>query len=244
VPHLLTSLLAAALLAGALAAPRTAAAAELGVMPVSVQLDRLRDRATVQVINLGTEAVTLQADAVRWQREDGRDVDAPTADLILNPPIFTLPAGQTQVVRVGLKQANGTDQEVAYRLVMRELPPAPGERLLVNAQVRVLVSLRLPVYVAPMKVQRDERWTLQTDPQGQAVAEVSNRGNVHLKVATLRLQDGQRTLLAEQRPGALLFPGETRRFPLRAPMAGAGPLTLEVHGDQGVQHVASSNPGP
>lgn len=219
-----------------------ASAAELGVMPVTLQFDRLRDRGSVQVINFGREPVTLQADAVTWQREGGRDIDAPTQDLILNPPIFTVPAGATQVLRVGLRRPAAAERETAYRLVMRELPPAPDARLLLSAQLRVLVSLRLPVYVAPATVHRDARWTVQRDAQGRVVAEVHNHGNVHMKVGALRLQDGARGAVGEQRPGAVLFPGESQRFRLDAPMA-AGPLTLEVQHDQGLQHVAVAATG-
>ena len=219
-----------------------AVAAELGIMPVTVQLDRLRDRATVQVVNMGTEAVTLQADAVAWQRQNGQDVDSPTDELILNPPLFTVAAGQTQVLRVGLRREAAGDRETTYRLVMRELPPPPGQRLLLDAQVRVLVSLRLPVYVAPRQVQRDARWTVHQAADGGVHAEVSNQGNVHMKVGALRLRDAGSLTLAEQRPGAVLFPGESQRFRLQAPPPG-GALTLEVLGDQGVHHVAVSAPG-
>lgn len=229
--------LPALLLPALLVAAGPVASAELGVMPVTLQLDRLRDRGTVQVINLGTEDVTVQAGALAWQRQNGEDLHAPTQDLMLNPPIFTVPAGQTQVVRVGLRRGVEGDRETAYRLVLRELPPAPGTRLQLQAQVRVLMSVRLPVYVAPPQVRRDVRWTAQRQADGEVVAEVRNEGNVHTKVGALRLQDGSATAVVEAQPGAVLFPGEVQRFRLKGPTEVAGALKLEVQHEQGLQHV-------
>lgn len=226
-----------------------AAAADLGIMPVAVQLDRLRDRSTVQVTNRGREPVILQAEAIAWTREAGVDRDAPTADLIVNPPLFTLPPGQTQIVRLGLRRADAAEHEGTYRLVLREVPsPTAGDGLGVAGNVRVLVALRVPVYVAPQAVRRDERWQARLDADGQLVARVSNAGNVHLKVGLLRLHDGDAAAapLAEQAAGTVLFPGEAHSFRLRPsrPLSGA-PLRLEVMTDRGPQLVSLAlDPAP
>ncbi len=234
----------AALLTLALGLPSAgqALATELGVSPVTLQFDRLRNRGTVQVLNLGAEPVTVQADAVAWRREAGRDIDEPTQDLLLNPPIFTIPPGQSQVVRVGLRRPVDEERETLYRLVLRELPPAPGTGPQVSAQVRVLMALRLPVYVAPASIRRDARWTALHTADGQVVAEIHNQGNVHLRLAHLRLLGADTAApLAERHGGAVLLPGEKLRVVLDVPNA-ATPRTLEVQHDQGTQHVAVSPP--
>jgi fimbrial chaperone protein len=216
--------------------------ADLSLMPVSVHLDRQRDRATVQVLNNGSAPVTLQADAIAWARADGVDSDGPTDALIVSPPLFTVPPGQTQIVRVGLRRAATSPAEGTYRMVLREVPPPRDDAdQRVSGQVRVLVALRVPVYVAPVVVRRDERWLARRDAQGNVVAQVTNAGNVHLKVGSLRLREGDadQPVLAEQPVGTVLFPGEARSFQLRprTPLAGT-PLTLEVMTDRGMEHVA------
>jgi fimbrial chaperone protein len=222
--------------------PFAAAGADLGIMPVSVQLDRQHSRSTVQVVNRGSEPVILQAGAIAWTREGGLDVDAPTGELIVNPPLFTLQPGQTQVVRLGLRRATDAQQETSYRLVLQEVPAAVApDALGVSGTVRVLVALRVPVYVAPNTVVRDERWKARTDSEGNLIAEVRNAGNVHLKVGSLRLREGDASQapMAEQAVGTVLFPGEMRSFRLRPRQTLAGtPLTLEVMTDRGPQHVA------
>lgn len=216
-------------------------AADLGIMPVAVHLDHQRDRATVQVVNQGAEPVILQAETIAWQRLEGVDHDAATGDLIVNPPLFTLQPGQTQIVRLGLRRPIEARHEATYRLVLREVPAPQDSQQGVGGKLRMLVALRVPVYVAPAVVTRDERWQARRDSEGNLVAQVTNAGNVHLKLGMLRLHEGAATPfpLAESPVGALLFPGEVHSVRLRprAPLSGA-PLTLEVLTDRGPQHVA------
>jgi len=214
-------------------------AADVTLMPVTVRLDRANDRATVQVMNNGQEPVLMQAEAIAWNRVGGIDVDGPTNDLIVNPPVFTVQPGQTQVLRLGLRRNQELAQEGTYRIVLREVPmPRPSDALNVAGSVRVLVALRVPVYVAPAQVRRGEQWKLSRAANGELLAEVANTGNVHLKVAELRLQgeDGQAVAQVAQKGGqAVIFPGEQRVFRLPAH---AQATQVEVQTEQGLQKVA------
>ena len=241
-----TLLKTAALLLASAATPLWAA--DIGLMPVAVQLDRMHDRATVQVMNHGSEPVVLQADAIAWKRDGGVDSDGPTSDLIVNPPVFTVQPGQVQIVRLGLRRSADGQSESTYRMVLREVPsPQAGDPTGITGNVRVLMALRVPVYVAPNTVKRDERWRAHRDDQGNIVASVVNAGNVHYKVGAIRLRDGDGTSpqapVAEKTLGTVLFPGEGQSFQLKGsattamPAAGR-PMTLEVLTDRGLQHVA------
>lgn len=217
-------------------------AADLSIMPVAVTLGRTNDRATVHLMNNGSEPVTMQAEAIAWHRFDGVDADAPTGDLIVNPPVFTVQPGKSQVLRVGLRRSVEADKETTYRMVLREVPSLQwADGLGVSGSVRVLVALRVPVYVAPRQVQRSERWVARRESNGDVVAQVSNAGNVHMKIDRLRLHATEEAgaPMAEQMVGAVLFPGESRSFRLqRAPASGTAPTRLEVMTDRGPQHVA------
>ena len=217
-------------------------AAELAVMPVAVQLDAVRDRATVRVLNQGREAVLLQADAIGWRRVDGIDRDEASDGLVVNPPIFRIEPGATQIVRLGLRRAPSADQASTYRLLLRELPSAPGSGpATVSGQVRVLLALRVPVYVAPLKVVRDERWELRRDGDRHVEVNVVNAGNVHLRLDRLRLAGADSTeALAEQRVGTVLFPGESRRFRMASAVSlTEQTLALEALTDRGPQDVVA-----
>ncbi|MFG6414736.1 molecular chaperone [Roseateles sp. DC23W] len=218
-------------------------AADVTLMPVTVKLDRANDRATVQVMNNGQEPVLMQAEAIAWNRVGGIDIDAPTSDLIVNPPVFTVQPGQTQVLRLGLRRSPQLEQEATYRIVLREVPmPRPSDVLNVAGSVRVLVALRVPVYVAPAQVKRSEQWQVSRAPNGELLAQVSNGGNVHLKVSELRLQGEGGTALAsltQKGSQSVIFPGEQRTF--RLPAHDKATQVL-VQTDQGPQTVALNEP--
>ncbi|MFT7775003.1 molecular chaperone [Roseateles sp.] len=217
----------------------TAHAADVTLTPVNVKLDRANDRATVQVMNNGQEPVLMQAEAIAWLRVGGLDVDGPTTDLIVNPPVFTVQPGQTQVLRLGLRRPQERAEEGTYRIVLREVPmPRPSDDMNVAGSVRVLVALRVPVYVAPAQVKRGEQWKLTRAANGELLAQVANTGNVHLKVAELSLQGESGQALAkvtQQGSNSVIFPGEQRTF--RLPAA-AQATQLQVRTDDGVQRVA------
>ena len=219
-----------------------AAAADLALSPVVLQLDREHTRDALHVANRGAEPVLLQAEAIAWRREGGVDRDAPTGDVIVNPPVFTVQPGQTQIVRVGLRRHAAATQEATYRIVLREVPaPRDAADPRFSGSVRVLVALRVPLYVLPATVRRDERWALHRDAAGRLHAQVRNDGNVHLKVAALRLfeADAPRPAAAGQAVGAVVFPGEVRSFELAAEAPTTDrPLRLEVQTDRGAQYVA------
>lgn len=116
--------------------------------------------------------------------------------------------------------------------------PRPSDALNVAGSVRVLVALRVPVYVAPAQVRRGEQWKLSRTGSGELLAQVSNTGNVHLKVGELRLQgdDGQALALVHEKGSlSVIFPGEQRTFRLPA-LAQA--TQVQVQTDQGLQTVA------
>ena len=215
-------------------------AAQIGVSPVLVNLDRVNDRAAVTVVNSGTEPVVMHVEMVEWKRTDAGDEDVPTGDMVVNPPIFTIPPGSSQVVRVGVRRNTPPQSEGSYRLILREVPSAASVDDTQNTnQLRVLMAVRVPVYVAPAKVARAAQWNATRQADGSVTASVNNDGNVHVRVNRIqfKLADGQ-LVPAKQTPMVVVFPGERQSF--RIPGAGGGdsnlPVALELTTNDG-QHV-------
>lgn len=217
-----------------------ASASEIGVTPVAVHLDQANDRAAVTVVNSGTEPVIMQVEMVGWRRTGSVDEDLPTSDMVINPSVFTIAPGRSQLVRVGLRRNVPLQREGTYRIVLREVAPAPvvGETR-VSGQVRVLMALRVPIYVAPAKVIRAAQWQADRHSDGSVTASLINEGNVHVRIGSMRLRatEGQ-AVRSEQAMAVVVFPGEHQSFRIAAPLgAGNPPMTLEVTTDQGVENV-------
>lgn len=218
-------------------------AANVGVTPVAIHMGGAINRATVNVVNYSAEPVTMQAETISWKRVNGVDDYADTTHVMVNPAVFTIEPGASQVVRVGLRQRNEQAVEATYRLVLREVPVANESVKNESTAVRVLVAMRLPIYVAPDQVVQDQKWTVRQSADSVQVA-LQNNGNVHYKVGGIRLRnkatDTGGPALASSSDGAVLFPGESRTFTLKRSgeaALGAQPVVLEVFTDRGPEYI-------
>lgn len=221
-------------------------AAQLGITPTTIQFGDKFNRTVVSVVNYGTAPVTMQADAVQWLRVNGRDEERSTNALVLAPAIFTIGPGETQIVRVGLRQAGQKIDEAKYRVLLREVSAA-GEVAADATPVRLAAAQRVPVYVAPARVVEKEHWDARRDASGNIVASIRNAGNVHYKIGKVNLRGENRKEgmpAASASLGAVLFPGEEKSFPLRLsqPLPETRQVTLEVFTNRGVQYVALNLP--
>ncbi len=224
--------------------PIAAQAADIAVLPVRVELSAGQDRQAITVTNQGKEGVTMQVEAAAWSQTDGVDHYTPSDDLLVNPPLFTVPPGRSQILRLGLRRPAAGEKELAYRLFLREVPAASqASARRADGKVSVLLELRLPVYVAPAKVVHSHQWRASRDAKGQIVLSVLNAGNVHLVVGELKLRAaGARqdaAPLAATKTSVSVLPGQSRRWVLRPEKPLTSPrVELEVATDRGPHHVA------
>jgi fimbrial chaperone protein len=128
--------------------------AALTISPVVVRVAS-DGRAIVTVRNERARGVMYQITVLQWFQVDGQDRYEATADFMASPPLFSLAAGASQIVRVGFRRPVRTHVEQAYRLLLAEVPRA-GELAGELGQVEFAMQYDLPVFVAP---------TLGADPR-------------------------------------------------------------------------------
>lgn len=224
----------------------TANAADLAILPVGLSLANSNAKGMITVSNRGKESIVLQAETVSWTQADGQDIYTPTRELLVNPPLFTISPGRSQVLRVGLRQAQSAKQEVAYRLLLREvLPPLPSNAQIdeeKQGNVRVLLQVRLPVYITPTTPIHLQQWQAQRNANGTIALKLSNTGNVHTLVSELKLRSATATAdsdpLATVKAGNVVFPGQSRHWELSPQTKLQGQrFILEVKTDRGQQNV-------
>src|SRR4051794_23166458 len=100
-----------------------AEAQSLSVLPVNVFLAPGQKAATLTVTNQGTSATAIQIRGYAWSQKDGSDQLTPSDALVVSPPLASIAAGATQVVRIILRQAP-TAQEATYRILLDQIPTA------------------------------------------------------------------------------------------------------------------------
>lgn len=210
------------------------AASDLVVSPIKVTLDDKNSAAIVTLKNAGKEARVIQTELLAWTQQDGKDTYAPTRDLLVNPPIFTLPAGRSQVIRVGLNRSPHAQHELAYRLYVQEVPPPPQAGF---TGLRMALRIGLPVFVSP-KAQPHPmiRWQVDRTSPDMIRLTVANEGNFHIHLTDIRLTaaDTHRNIVGWNRVHIYLLPGQSRALPLKPEFDWKGhALNLSARTDRG-----------
>lgn len=214
---------ALALLCGGMLFAGQAQAGSFRVNPVQIHLPAGRNAASLKITNSDAAPVSVRVTALAWTQVDGSDVYTPTSDVIASPPIFTIPAGKAQLVRIGLRQRSGA---VGYRVLFEEIP----REQVAEGQIRVLLRLNLPLYLLPKTGGKpDLSWSAWRNRAGELFIEGRNRGPVHGQVVELSTgHGGRRTILSNQI--GVVLPGGARRWKIGSqPAVKVGaPLALNI----------------
>lgn len=215
-----------AAITGLIAGP--ALAGSFTVNPVNINLPADRKAASLTVTNSGAAPVSVKVQTYAWTQADGSDVRTPTDNVIASPPIFTIPAGKTQLLRIGLRSQAGPG---AYRVVLEEIP---REKPL-DGQIQVNLRLDLPLYVLPKGGGKAAlSWRAWRDRSGDMFVEGSNSGSAHLQVLELSAEQGGKQQLLSKQMGVVL-PGSARRWKVgkSADLGAGGALRLNVRSSSG-----------
>ncbi len=221
-----------------------AQAGSLTVMPVGVHLlapERVRE--SLRVTNNGEESMTVQADVVAWRQVDGLDEYTPTPDVLLNPAIFDVEPGKTQVLRLGWRGQQG-ETEQAYRLILREVPrrassprasaPVSIMKAAPGNAVQVLLELRIPIYVAPADAGDAPVWQAKRVDGDAVEVTLDNRSRVHTVVHEVNVsaETAEQPVLGTRGVHAAVLAGQRRRWVMDLPKDAKGDLAVWVQVDQ------------
>lgn len=192
----------------------TAHAANFVVSPVRVGLSPTQTSAALTVTSETTdEPVVVELRTIAWSQKDGEDIYMPTSELIATPPIFHLEPGASQVIRVALRRPPASNQETAYRLLLREVPP-PSKPGFVG--IHIALEMSLPVFAKPRSPTTPAlRWKLESQPGGAIGLSVRNEGSAHVQIADLKLMaPGGQQPVGTFSQFAYVLPGESHQVPI------------------------------
>jgi fimbrial chaperone protein len=162
----------------ALLASGRAEAASLDFTPMRVEIGPGQTAATIELHNLGA-VMAVQVRPYAWTQRDDTDILTPTAEIVVSPPIFTIPEGDTQVVRLLVRAASGKS-ELAYRLIFDELPhPGAGQQIVLALRASV------PVFAVPSGATPEHlQWTAERGTGGPVLT-VQNIGGRSVRVGAV-----------------------------------------------------------
>ena len=210
-------------------------AGSLSVTPIRVELSNAQRSVALTVRNDGDQPAVVQSQLVAWSQEDNEDKLEPTQDLIASPPIFTIPGGGTQIVRVALRRAADPGVERSYRILVTEVPgkAQPG---FTGAQFALKISLPIFVEATSSKTEPKLEWSAKKTASGELALTSSNRGSRHIQVHSVELLNEQSTVDATVSSMWYVLPGRSRTINVK-PLAGrsfdSGRIKVKAESDAG-----------
>jgi len=207
-----------------------AMAQALAVEPVTIRMAPGQLAATVTVTNKSDSETSFQLRGFAWTQNGDEDQLSPTDQLLASPPLGSIAAGGSQVVRIVLRRGPA-DREATFRILFDQIPPPapPGT-------VRIALRLSIPVFAQPAaRAAPHLNWRIERE-NGQGFLVAVNDGGSHEAVRGIALSgaDGS-AIRTEDNQSPYVLAGATRRWRLTGgalPPAGAT-LRLSAQGDTG-----------
>lgn len=206
--------------------------ASLSIAPLRVEIEGAGAGATVRLTNASDHALPVQSRLFAWSQAEGEDIYAPSSDLTVSPSITSIPAGQTQVVRI-LRKGAATPGEKRFRLAVDQLPdPAlarPGQAL-------TRIRFTLPVFVDRDKAAPAAfAWRIAQDR-----LELANTGGATARVLDLQVTAADGRIVPVERNALRYVHGSsTIAWPIRGGCSfGPVRVTAQIDG-QAVDGIAA-----
>ena len=199
-----------------LATTQTVVAGAFSVSPTRIELASGQKTAVVTLTNADATPLTVQASGVAWTQPQGEDLYTDSRDLLVSPPVFTIPPGGEQIVRIALRGAQASAQEVPFRIFFQELPQAARPDF--NG-LNIALRVGIPVFVLPAtKVQSSLSWEIVPLPDGQLRIDAHNAGNQHVQITDFDIDLGASADKAIVNVVKYVLPGSRVSWTIKPPV--------------------------
>jgi fimbrial chaperone protein len=223
--------------------PRPAAASSFTVSPIQVDLRAGHRTEVITVHNDEDTPVLLQAQVLGWSQPQGVDELAATAELLVTPAVFTLPARGQQVLRIALRRDADRELERDYRLIVEEVPGSlPKDFTGLNMALRI----SLPVFVLPAMTSApalafSSEWEAGS---GRLTVAATNTGTAHVQLRGIEARpDGAEGPDAAPWQDPVLryvLPGVRRTWVWTLPTGATAPPRLRIDADSDQGHLTAT----
>lgn len=204
-------------------------AATLQVYPVTLGFCANKSAQAVYVRNTGSAAIGAQIRVYAWHQHNNKDTLSETQDVLVSPPMTTIPVSRQQLVRVILTTPGSGDTEQAYRIIVDELP---GENNMADKDgVRFLLRYSIPVFVnckdeqpavsaLDVSIDRATRpWQLK----------IKNNGSQHVKLSDVLLASNAGNIAMSKGLLGYVLAHSEKEWPLPNGVTTASSLSLNLN---------------
>jgi len=189
-----------------------AGAQSLSVLPVNIQMAPGEQATTLTVTNQGASKTAVQIRAYAWNQDGDQDELKPSNEVVISPPIASIAPGDSQVVRLILRQPP-QGKEATYRILLDQIPPAaePGV-------VHLVLRLSIPIFAQPATRANAHVEFHAEVKDGNTYLVANNDGLRHEAIRDIELStsDGRKMKL-EAGASPYVLAGTTRHWKIDAP---------------------------
>jgi len=202
-----------AMLAFSLATP--VFAGPFTITPVRIYMTPRDKAVAVTITNEGDDELVMQADVYAWkQKPDGEDDLVLTQDMLLSPPIIKLAGKSRQVVRLARLSSAPKDQQLTYRLKVREIPEANPSKT--NVQLQIAIAFSLPIFITPPSAKSKLTCSADRVAADTIRATCENTGNAYAQPLDFLLTGPDGVQLASLDKGGYILPTVKRNFDIKS----------------------------
>ncbi|MBK5534095.1 molecular chaperone [Pseudomonas sp. TH08] len=238
-----------------LGAGHACAASSVLIWPIDPVLEADQQASALWLENRGNETANLQIRVFGWSQNGFEEQYQNQRDVIGSPPVAKIEPGQRQLVRLTRTKEVPPGQELAYRIIIDEIPaaqPPAADGGKTAAAIRFQMRYSVPLFAYGAGLWSKEDSTRPRDPKsiglpqlswrtvavdGKPFVEVRNQGAVHARLTDVAIKQGaQSRPLAEGLLGYVL-PGAVMRWPAPGALSGDSALQVRVNGAPQVQSI-------
>ena len=192
--------------------PNLSHATTFNVSPIRVELSAVKPTSFLTITNDDGAPKVVQVELMAWSQAEQRNIFVPSNDIVVNPPIFTVKPGSTQIVRLGLRRPIDADHELSYRLFLTEVPPpveSAAQRM--GQGLQIVLRLSVPIFISTQnKPVPTLSWKAVSDKDGAIHLTATNTGNMHFQIQDFKLTvPASSRVLAKQTGAVYLLPEQS-----------------------------------
>lgn len=184
----------------------------LQLSPLRLSLSDLSSVTTLTVKNRGNSPSLVQIELFKWTQKDGVDYFEPTRDVLVSPPVFTIKPDGEQILRAVIRRKSDANQELTYRLFIREVQDQA--RPAADNSIKVLLNISIPIFIQPTNAPKQQLiWTVQNVSPDKISLKLNNTGSQHIQIKSFQLQSADEVIVAENKMSYVL-PGTSTEWQL------------------------------
>lgn len=152
--------------------------------------------------NDDNQALSVQINCIKWTQNNGKNIYTPTYDLLVTPPIFSIPANSKQIIRIGMIKTSDPNKETMYKLQIKQI----ASKLKTKDTVQIVMQFNIPIMLQPIIEHKNVKFLIKQIVDNQVIITIENKGNVHFSFHNIELKSIQndKTLLNESMNGCVL----------------------------------------